>query len=281
MFFNSQIISDGKINDFGSFWLLDENSNSYFGGNKFRKLKGILDQSVELTGIISMGSPFSSHLLACAYFARILSVPFVGIVLSDDEIIPDRFPNLKMSQNIGAKFVNVDIDGAYQKIEIIKEKYSDYFWIPGGAHTLEAANAYKDYFDKLFDNSMIPEHISNIVLPLGTGTTAYGIWKSVRENRPHIVVHGVSVAREYKRIQAALIEMEGLVHYPGFVVDDRFAGTYGKTTDELDKMRWDFFIQTGILVDPVYNSKAVNYMLNESISNTLFVNTGGLLNNML
>jgi len=270
------------IKKFKNFFLLDENlNNSYVSGNKFRKLQGILRSAGTIEGILSFGSPYSSHLLACAYYGKILELPVTGIIISEREIKTIRFPYLNMTKKFGTKLIFTDMVNAFSIIEKYKKQLPQYLWIPGGGHTLEAAKEYELFFDELFKKENIWSHINKIILPFGTGTTAYGIWMSVRKQENPIEVIGVSVSRNKDKCIYAVKEMEGLDKFPGLTIIDQFSGRYGQRDNESEKNRWRFFKETKVLPDPIYNARAVQYFYEQNYTNALIVNTGGMLNNLL
>lgn len=262
--------------------ILDENlNNSFIAGNKIRKIKAIVKAQNNINGILSFGSPYSSHILACAWWAKKLNISFKGIIIADESIQPEKFPHLKMAEKLGTSLVFTSNKDAYATIDFWKQKLTNYLWIPGGAHTLEAANAYEDLFDKLFTEDRAMKQIESIILPYGTGTTAYGIWKSVQKNNQRIKVIGVSVSREKERCLQAISTLEGFNDFRGLTIDERFSGQYGKMDNRTEKLRWQFFRETGILPDPVYNAKSIRYFYEEKLKNVLIVNTGGMLNNLI
>jgi 1-aminocyclopropane-1-carboxylate deaminase/D-cysteine desulfhydrase-like pyridoxal-dependent ACC family enzyme len=270
------------IKKFKNFYVLDENpNNSFISGNKIRKMRGILENAGRIDGLLTFGSPFSSHLLACAWCAKKDQIPFIGIVLTDEEISISSYPNLKMAQNFDAQLIISKKCDAYETIELYRKKYCNYLWVPGGAHTLEAAIAYEIFFDSLFMNKKITPMIKNIIVPYGTGTTAYGIWRSVRKQNNNICVHGVSISRTKQKCLDAIKEFEESDCFNRLIIDDQFAGKYGNLETKTKNYRWKFFSETGILPDPIYNAKAIHFLYESGLNNVLIVNTGGMLNNLL
>lgn len=262
--------------------ILDENlNNSFIAGNKVRKVKAIINSNESVSGILSFGSPFSSHILACAWWARKMNIPFKAIILVEDKINSEYYPNLKMAKKFGADLVFTLNKDAYSTIEYLREKLSHYLWIPGGAHTVEASNAYESLFDILFEQEESMDEIKSIILPYGTGTTAYGIWKSARKNNPKIEVIGISVSREKEKCFESLYDLDQITKFPGLTVIDQFSGKYGKIDAKSEKYRWKFFDNTGILLDPIYNTRSAQYFYENNLENSLLVNTGGMLNNLL
>jgi len=130
-------------------------------------------------------------------------------------------------------------------------------------------------------NETIWSNIDNILLPFGTGTTTYGIWKAIKKYKKQIQVIGVSVSRSKVNCLAAIVELEGLKDFPNLLIVDQFSGKYGQNDKDTEHYSWKFFSETGILPDPIYNIRAVQYFYEQSLKNTLIVNTGGMLNNLL
>lgn len=264
-------------------YILDENlNNSFISGNKIRKIQGIIEtQENNILGLLSFGSPYSSHILACAWWARKITIPFKGIVITDEPIETKDFPHLKMAENLNADLVFTTSKDADKTIDYWQKYLSNYLWIPGGAHTLEAANTYERLFDKLFRKDNALQGIETIILPYGTGTTAYGIWKSVRKNNLDIKVIGVSVSRCKDKCYGAISSLEGIKDFPGLTIIDKFSGRYGEIDKKTIQYRWQFFGETGILPDPIYNARSVQYFYESKLEKTLVINTGGMLNNLL
>lgn len=268
-----------KINDN---YILDENlNNSFIAGNKIRKVKAILDVHDKINGILTYGSAYSSHLLACAWWSRKLQIPFKGIVVTDKSISIDNFPNLKMSKILGADLYITNNNDAYKTIDFWQHKLFDYLWIPGGAHTLEASKSYEELFDKLFKHDSSLKQIESIILPFGTGTTAYGIWKSAQKYNPDLKIIGVSVSRSKEQCYNAISSIEGVTEFNNLRIIDVFSGKYGVIDDKSTSCRWRFFEEMGILPDPIYNSRSVQYYYENKLQNVLIINTGGMLNNLL
>ncbi|MXV38997.1 pyridoxal-phosphate dependent enzyme [Flavobacteriaceae bacterium Ap0902] len=271
-----------KIQKINSSLILDENlNNSFISGNKYRKVKAIIEDEKEtIQGIISFGSKYSSHILACAWWSKLLEIPFIGVIIDNNDIILDNYPHLKMSRNFGANLIKTKSDIAYSTIENWKGSYPNYKWIPGGAHTLEAARSYENLFDEIIDEGLLKE-IKKIILPYGTGTTAYGIWKSIIKHNLDIEVIGVSVSRDKKHCFEAIKGLENINFFKNLKVIDTFSNKYDYTDSIIEGYRWRFFNETGILPDPIYNSKVIYHYYENKMKDTLIINTGGMLNNLL
>ncbi|HQH50021.1 MAG TPA: pyridoxal-phosphate dependent enzyme [Candidatus Cloacimonadota bacterium] len=265
----------------GSFLLDESIIHGLVGGNKYRKVKAIIGQAKNLKGITSFGSPFSSHIVACSYWAKYYGIPFDGIVITDRTIDFNEFPNLRLALRLGAHLTITSHSDAYQSIQALKDKQSDYKWIPGGAHTVEAAKAYEELFLQISRETDVLLKVTAIILPFGTGTTAYGIWNAIRKLDLNTEVIGISVSRDIRRCYSALSELEGITEFPGLNIIDSFAGTYGQRNPDTEEARQRFFSDTGVLPDPIYNSLSACYYYKQKHKKALIINTGGTLNNLI
>jgi D-cysteine desulfhydrase len=263
--------------------LLDEGQNhSYVSGNKLRKFNGILKEQPEVNGFITLGSVFSSHCMTTAFYGAYLGKPVVLIIIAESEVDERDFPHLKASIDFGAKVLFVKGAEATAFIDEQKERYKDYLWIPGGGHTPGAAAEYCAYFKSLFQANETLRSVGHIILPYGTGTTAFGICKAVSALQLPTRVIGVSVARDKERCLQAAAEFAGSeAELSSLEIVDDYAGRYHDRTPETEAARQRFFKETSVLPDPVYNAKSIEYFYRKEMSNTLIVNTGGMLNNLL
>ncbi len=246
------------------------------GGNKLRKLEYILAGKTP-QGIITMGSVYSSHCMATAYWGMRHNIPVHLIIISDEygKDTVRQYPYLFLSYKMGATVNFTSNESAYDFIEDYKNNYHDFFWIPGGGHTKEGLNAYKELFIKIFTDNKALRSIDWILLPYGTGTTALGIVSALHECKLDIRVIGISVSRTGERCLAAALEFVNKDCIKNLVIDDRFAGKYGQKLENQNTYFTRFIRETGIAVDPIYNIRSIQYYYDENLANGLIVNTGG------
>ncbi len=258
--------------------ILDESLGcNIFAGNKFRKIRSIMQNRSE-KGIISLGSPYSNHALACSYYGIKNNIPVVILIIGNGQ--HDRmFPNINLSRRLGAEILYIDKEKAYNQIHKYKIMYSNYFWIPGGGHLEESTIEYIELLRALHNSSNIFTKISKIILPFGTGTTAYGFAKFCHEINCNVTVIGISISRSKELcINSVLDFSDGKYVLEKIFIDDRFAGKYGNIIPGDSVLIKNFFQKTGILVDPIYNVRLLRYIEDENIENSLIVNTGGITN---
>ncbi|MBN1797208.1 MAG: pyridoxal-phosphate dependent enzyme [Spirochaetales bacterium] len=258
-------------------WVLDETLIcGIVGGNKLRKLEYILNGK-NPKGIITMGSVYSSHCMAVAYWGIKNNIPVHLIIICDKqhENTLNKYPYLILCRKLGAKLNFISDEKAHDFIENYKNRYSDFLWIPGGGHTREGLEAYKDLFLRILKDNDELHVIDWILLPYGTGTTAFGIVAALNELNLDIRVIGVSVSRNKERCLDAASEFLEKSEMQKLLINDRFAGRYGRRDDYQNKYFKKFFKQTGIMADPIYNIRSIEYYYDEKLSNGLIINTGG------
>jgi 1-aminocyclopropane-1-carboxylate deaminase/D-cysteine desulfhydrase-like pyridoxal-dependent ACC family enzyme len=128
---------------------------------------------------------------------------------------------------------------------------------------------------RIFSEHKELRSIDWILLPYGTGTTALGITAALQELGAAIKVMGISVSRTKERCLKAAEEFLSIGDLGNLLIDDRFAGKYGQRTTDQDNYFAQFLKETGIMVDPIYNIRSVQYFYDENLSNGLIINTGG------
>ena len=264
-----------KLNNIDDIYILDEsNNNGIFSGNKYRKLSYIL-KNFNKEGILTFGSKFSNHCIAAAYYAKRLQTKIILLIILENKMDINKYPNIKLAKRLGAEIVCIKASEATLKIDYFKKEYPDYFWIPGGGHTREGMLSYYDLIKHIFNNNKELCKIKWILLPYGTGTTALGILKAINELNKNIKVVGVSVSRNKKRCLKAALDFADKNELNNLQIIDKFSGKYGKLNDIDKKYQDRFFYEYGIYIDPIYNIRSIRYFYEMKLENGLIVNTGG------
>lgn len=267
--------------DHGRYVIVDESRNSPLaGGNKIRKLCRIIG-SMEPKGLLTLGTPFSNHCLAVAYWGATRRVPVRLLILTDRNTGAATYPNLAMAKSLGAELVFIAHESAERRIAQEISEYQEYMWIPGGGHSREGLEAYRDWFLDLMQQHPALKAREWVAVAYGTGTTALGILASIEALALDIQVIGISVARVRERCIYAALELVSHEDIARLKIDDRFAGRYGVREAHHEELRLSFLRKTGILVDPIYNIRVVEFLEAENLENGIIVHTGGQLNNLL
>ena len=250
-------------------------------GNKWRKLKYILDHALKLgaSTLISMGGAYSNHLHALAFVGKSLGMKTIGYVRGE----PPKPLNPTLSDlldwGMELRFVS---RSAYRQLRQYKhynslpDQLPDQYWIPeGGASdlALQGVSEIVDEIDIKFDHLWVA---------CGTATTLAGLLGKAPAN---CQISGIAalkgagfLADEVKQI---------LLNQPipcqwRILLDYHFGG-FAKSTLELQQFIKQFEAGHDIPLEPIYTGKllyAVFDMLDKGYFNPgqsiIVLHTGGL-----
>jgi len=248
-------------------------------GNKWRKLKYIIDHALSLgvDTLVSMGGAYSNHLHALAFVGKVLGLKTIGLVRGEQpEILT---PTLQDMRNWGMelKFVS---RSDYRQFRQYKD-WQDLpglkprqYWVPeGGAQTLALKGV-----AELVDEIDVP--YDTICVPCGTGTTLAGIIEAAPQQ---VSVLGFAAFKNAAYLRS---EVDSVLSHSrnGWQINlDYHFGGFAKTNAELNAFIEDFELKTTIPLDPVYTGKMM-YAIYDLIQKHYFkpgeriiaVHTGGL-----
>jgi 1-aminocyclopropane-1-carboxylate deaminase len=257
----------------------DDLLHPVISGNKWRKLKYIIDHALSLGAdtLVSMGGAYSNHLHALAYAGKVLGLKTIGLVRGElPEILT---PTLQDMKNWGMELEFVSRSD-YRQLRQYKE-WQDLpglkprqYWVPeGGAQPLALKGV-----AELVGEIAVP--YDTICMPCGTGTTLAGIIEAAPQQ---VSVLGFAAFKNaaYLRaeVDAALSQSRN-----GWQINlDYHFGGFAKTNAELNAFIEDFELKTTIPLDPVYTGKMM-YAIYDLIQKHYFkpgeriiaVHTGGL-----
>lgn len=167
-------VNDPRLDSFGvKLWLKrDDLLDPIISGNKWRKLKYVLDHALSLNchTIISMGGAYSNHLHALAYVGQKLGLKTVGLVRGE----PHVNPTLSDLQQWGMELQFVSRTEyrqlrQYKKPEDLPGLKEGEYWLTEGAATNLAMRGVAESVME------IDQSYDLICLPCGTGTTLAGV----------------------------------------------------------------------------------------------------------
>lgn len=236
-------------------WLKrDDLLHPVISGNKWRKMKYILDHTLSLpiNSITSMGGAYSNHLHALAYVGRRLGLETIGLVRG--ECPANLNPTLLDLQAWGMKLRFVSRT-EYRQLRQYKEWNSlpgsntSTYWLPeGGAATL-ALHGVGEILQELDIEYDI------LCAPCGTGTTLAGLINVAAES---ITVLGFAALKGgaflQQDVQALLIN-ESAARCRWSINSDYHFGGFAKTDTALHSFIKNFVSKTGIALEPVYTGK--------------------------
>jgi len=256
-------------------------------GNKWRKLKGIVDHAVRSgkNGLLTFGGAFSNHVLATAAAGTYFDLPTVAIIRGENNSKTN--PTLSEAASYGMSLHFVDRKAYKEKesspiVQSILSQYENYEMISeGGKHPLAllgVSEIIQECIDEQYGN------IDFLVTAIGTGTTYAGLLQSIPT---HIKLVGIPVLK-HKNISEDICSFIGISSLPenAKIVHDYHFGGYAKFTNEqvlfMKQLKQNYQLDT----DVVYTSK-VFYAVQDLIrsayfpehSKVLVLHTGGLQGN--
>lgn len=251
----------------------------YISGNKFRKLKyNILQAKQEgKASLLTFGGAYSNHIAATAAAGKEYGFETVGIIRGEelvDKIVDN--PTLAFAESCGMRFKFVTREAYRHKTEkafiaALRDEFGDFYLVPEGGTNELAVRGCEEIL------SIGDERFTHVCCAVGTGGTISGLINSAL---PHQHVLG------FPALKGAGLQEEIAIFAKNAnwaLAEDYHFGGYGKVTEELIAFINDFFVKTGIPLDPVYTGKLffgvidrINKGMFPENSDILLIHTGGL-----
>jgi 1-aminocyclopropane-1-carboxylate deaminase len=274
-------IDDSLLDSYGvQLWIKrDDLLHPVISGNKWRKLKYIVDHalSLEITTLISMGGAFSNHLHTLAYVGKALGLKTIGIIRGEpSDIFTSTLMDMR-SWGMELKFVS---RSDYRELRQYKSGSAlpglkpGQYWVPeGGSQTLALTG-----IAELVDEITIP--YDTLCVACGTGTTLAGMSEAVPEQ---VSVLGVAALKNAGFLRTDVERLLGPTLSNWHINLDYHFGGFAKTHSQLTAFMEEFELKTGIPLEPVYTGKML-YALYDLIKKHSFkpghriiaLHTGGL-----
>ena len=267
-----------KNNNIRVFIKREDLIHSIISGNKFRKLKYNIEKALneKKDQIITFGGAFSNHILATAYIGKLTNLKTIGIIREDELLNKKLNSTLQNCKNFGMKFLFISRTD-YKKrnnaeyINTLRKKYTNSFIIPEGGTNYLGVKGCEEILEKDDD------FFDVICCPVGSGGTIAGLINSKKKFQK---ILGFSALKS-SNINNVITKFVNNNDWKIF--DDNFFKGYSKIDSRLVNFINDINKQTGILLDPIYNSKMLYHII-KMISNDqwiygkkiLLINTGGL-----
>lgn len=252
-------------------------------GNKWFKLKENFKRAISLehSTILTFGGAYSNHLIATAAASKLFGLQSVGLVrgFHGKQI---KTTTLLHCERLGMQLHFISRED-YQKkdtedfIAHLKNQFSNPYIIPEGGDNddgIKGAQSIAAY---------IPKDSNLVSLAIGSGTTFCGIRNALPD---HIAMMGFPVMKhgEYLHQKMGKNINAGLENWQ--LVTDYHFGGFAKHTQELIDFMNDFYNETNIPLDFVYNAKMMYGIFDLVRKNTipphtkiLCIHTGGLQGN--
>lgn len=259
------------------FFKRDDLIDPFVSGNKWRKLKYILQDAAEKNKkhLITFGGAYSNHLLATAAATAKNHLKATAFVRGEEI----SNPMLTLCKLFGMQLRFIDRQ-SYQHKEALFEKYyandSNAYFVNEGGASKEAVIGCAEIIEEL------KEDFDHIFCAAGTGTTAAGLLKGINRLQLQTILHVIPVLKGGEFISDEIAMYESDLSKLQLHTDYHFGG-YAKTTPELINFIKDFTSSTGILLDPIYTSKmcyAIFNLIEKGIikkdAKVLMLHTGGI-----
>jgi len=256
----------------------DDLIDPYISGNKWRKLKYILQDviSKNKTHLVTFGGAYSNHLVATASAAARSGLKATAFVRGE-EIINEM---LLLCKLFGMRLIFTDRERYKNKNHLYTEYFggdSDAYFIDEGGASPEAVEGCAEIINEL------PLNTQHIFCAAGTGTTAAGLLKGIQQADLKTTLHVIPVLKGGDFIRQEISKYVEITDHLVIHTNYHFGG-YAKTTSQLLNFMKDFISAQGMLVDPVYTAKmfyAINDLANshyiKSNESIVAIHTGGLL----
>lgn len=258
----------------------DDMIHPFISGNKWRKLKYILEdaRSRGKSHLVSFGGAWSNHLLALAAASAKFGFKSIGIVRG--EAVEPYNNTLFLCREFGMDLAFVSReDYRHRKTELFNELYGgdpNAYFIDEGGRSPQGVRGCAELTDEL---ERIYDHI---FVPCGTGTTLAGIVKGLGSGKLPSSAEGIAVLKNASFLEKEIRELAE-TDRPFRLHTDYHQGGYAKMPESFTGWLRDFHRKHGLLLDPVYTGKMFyaifdlaekNYF--KPGSSILAIHTGGL-----
>jgi 1-aminocyclopropane-1-carboxylate deaminase len=227
----------------------DDLTDPYISGNKWRKLKYILQDAVAKgkDHLVTFGGAYSNHLVASAAAAARSGLRATAFVRGE-KVVNEM---LVLCRLYGMELIFTDRDSYRDKPACYEKHFggntSAYFIDEGGA-SAQGLRGCAEIIDEL------PPGIDHIFCAAGTGTTAAGLLKGIQEKGLKTKLHVIPVLKGGDFIRDEISRYVPVTDQLVLHTAYHFGG-YAKTQPELILFMKQFIATHGILIDPVYTAK--------------------------
>ncbi|WP_290791961.1 1-aminocyclopropane-1-carboxylate deaminase/D-cysteine desulfhydrase [Flavihumibacter sp. UBA7668] len=251
-------------------------------GNKWFKLKYYLEMAKQAhkTGLLTLGGPWSNHLLAVAAAAQINGLESIGIIRGEKPHTPGSTLQEISELGMQLKFINRSI---YKErdalLSSLQKQHPDFLLINEGGQgepgILGAGEILKFVQDL--------EKYTHILVAVGTGTMLAGLALASISNQQIV---GISSLKGEERIAAGILEKFPSLQNRIKVLNQYHFGGYARHNPTLLAFMNQFYAATQIPTDFVYTGKlcyawhelcTTDYFPKDS--KILLIHSGGLQGN--
>lgn len=278
-------------------WMKRDDLTEFVGsGNKIRKLEYLLYEAREMgaTVVVTCGGIQSNHCRATAFTARKLGMKPVLFLRGTKPEIAQGNLFLDLILDCEIHYITPE---EYLNREAIMAEYRNQstdsesiYLIPEGGSNVVGSMGYIRAVSEMVEQTNL-ESFDAVFCPVGSGGTYAGLLAGLKLNRLKTSLIGINVTLtphkdfelKVKEICDEYIHMKLLderISEDEIKIIDGYCGeAYAVPTKKGIEYIQSCLLQTGILLDPVYTSKAFDGMIEESkksgFKRVLFLHSGG------
>ncbi len=257
----------------------DDQLHPVISGNKWRKLKFILDHALYSGAdtIISMGGMYSNHLHALAYVGKALGLKTIAYIRGDNpDLLTPTLVDLK-AWGMELRFISRT---EYRQLRQYKGRLDlpglkpQQYWLPEGGAQALALSGLAELVEE------IEIAYDYLCVPCGTGATLAGL---IAATEDHVSLLGFAALKNAGFLNTDVSTLLKQSKSNWHINLDYHFGGFASSTAELLSFMSAFEAKTTIQLEPVYTGKMM-YALYDLISKGHFstgqriiaVHTGGL-----
>ncbi len=257
----------------------DDQLHPVISGNKWRKLKFILDHALYSGAdtIISMGGMYSNHLHALAYVGKALGLKTIAYIRGDNpDLLTPTLVDLK-AWGMELRFISRT---EYRQLRQYKGSLDlpglkpQQYWLPEGGAQALALSGLAELVEE------IEIAYDYLCVPCGTGATLAGL---IAATEDHVSLLGFAALKNAGFLNTDVSTLLKQSKSNWHINLDYHFGGFASSTAELLSFMSAFEAKTTIQLEPVYTGKMM-YALYDLISKGHFstgqriiaVHTGGL-----
>ena len=271
------------------------------GGNKTRKLEFLMADAINKKAelVVTIGAVQSNHARQTAAAATLLGIKCLVILEHRLKNPPAAYlnsGNVFLDKIFGSEIEDCPLDRdvkefALERVEQIKKKGTNVYFIPGGGSNALGALGYVECVNEIINDKQ-KINFSHIVHGTGSAGTQAGLLAGRKFFNYQVPVVGISVrfkkdVQESKVYDVAkdtcnLLECEELKKEEVLAFDEYVGDGYGLPTESMKEATHLLAKKEAILLDPVYSGKGFAGMIDLIKKNyfskqdkLLFIHTGG------
>lgn len=273
---NGRIFTEKGVN---LFIKREDKIHEKISGNKWRKLKYNISHAKNngYEKLISLGGPYSNHIVALAAASKIYNFKSIGLIRGEHD--PSN-PSLIYAEACGMELQFVDRTAfkSYREDNFkIQSQFPEHYFIPEGGSNSLGINGCTEII-----NDLKIDDYDYYCVPIGTGGTICGMIKGLKGSKKVLGFSSLKGNFVHGMIRD-LLKTENIQETNYTILDEFHFGGYAKYNTELIDYINDFKKVYNIQLDPIYTGKMLfgiykligrNYFAPKT--KILAIHTGGL-----